>query len=136
MQEYKLMAHQTKFEALKESLKAADEEISHQKVLNTQLELENGKLNAFTQTLLHKIDATRQEILDVRNQCSTVNKNASQFRAQMAKDLKNREEDIQVLESNQEKLEGKLTKYKEKCEALQETIKDHQNVQNELHEKV
>lgn len=34
------MAHQTKFEALRESLRAADEQIVNQKTLNTQLELE------------------------------------------------------------------------------------------------
>lgn len=34
------MAHQSKLEALKEALKAADEEISHQKSLNTLLEME------------------------------------------------------------------------------------------------
>ncbi len=40
LQEYKLMAHQSKMASLKEALKAADEEICHQKSLNTQLELE------------------------------------------------------------------------------------------------
>ena len=51
-------------------------------------------------------------------------------------ELKSKQEDIEVLESNQEKLEGKVTKYKEKCEVLQETIKEHQTVQDELHEKL
>ena len=36
------MAHQSKTESLKEALKAADDEISHQKSLNTQLETEVG----------------------------------------------------------------------------------------------
>ena len=40
LHEYKLMAQQSKTESLKEALKAADEEISHQKSLNTQLEIE------------------------------------------------------------------------------------------------
>ena len=52
LQEYKLMAHQSKTESLKEALKAADEEISHQKSLNTQLETEVGKFSAYLLTLL------------------------------------------------------------------------------------
>ena len=47
LQEYKLMAHQSKTESLKEALKAADDEISHQKSLNTQLETEVGKFCAY-----------------------------------------------------------------------------------------
>ena len=50
--------------------------------------------------------------------------------------MKSKQEDIEVLEGNQTKLESKLAKYKEKCEALQETIKEHQTVQAELHEKL
>ena len=41
------MAHQSKTESLKEALKAADDEISHQKSLNTQLETEVGKFFAY-----------------------------------------------------------------------------------------
>ncbi len=41
------MSQQTKLDALNESLKSADDQIAHQKRLNTQLELENQKLNAF-----------------------------------------------------------------------------------------
>ena len=52
LQEYKLMAHQSKTESLKEALKAADDEISHQKSLNTQLETEVGKFCAYLLTLL------------------------------------------------------------------------------------
>ena len=52
LQEYKLMAHQSKTESLKEALKAADDEISHQKSLNTQLETEVGK---FCEYLLFNI---------------------------------------------------------------------------------
>ena len=44
LQEYKLMVHQSKMEALREALKAADEQLSQQKSLNTQLELEVRKL--------------------------------------------------------------------------------------------
>ena len=51
-------------------------------------------------------------------------------------DLKRKQEDIEVLEANQAKLESKVSKYKEKCETLTETIKEHQTVQAELHEKV
>jgi septal ring factor EnvC (AmiA/AmiB activator) len=51
-------------------------------------------------------------------------------------DLKRKKEDIEVLEGNQAKLESKVSKYKEKCETLTETIKEHQTVQAELHEKV
>ena len=51
LQEYKLMAHQSKTESLKEALKAADDEISHQKSLNTQLETEVGKFCAYLLTL-------------------------------------------------------------------------------------
>ena len=51
-------------------------------------------------------------------------------------DLKRKQEDIEVLEGNQAKLESKVSKYKEKCETLTETIKEHQTVQAELHEKV
>ena len=40
LQEYKLMVHQSKMEALREALKAADEQLSQQKSRNTQLELE------------------------------------------------------------------------------------------------
>ena len=40
------------------------------------------------------------------------------------------------MEGNQAKLESKVSKYKEKCETLTETIKEHQTVQAELHEKV
>ena len=54
----------------------------------------------------------------------------------LMQELKSKQEDIEVLESNQEKLEGKLTKYKEKCEVLQEAIKEHQAVQDGLHEKL
>ena len=43
LQEYKLMVHQSKMEALREALKAADEQLSQQKSLNTQLELEVRK---------------------------------------------------------------------------------------------
>ena len=50
--------------------------------------------------------------------------------------MKRKQEDIDVLESNQAKLESKLAKYKEKIETFQETIKEHQTVQAELHEKV
>ena len=46
------MAHQSKTESLKEALKAADDEISHQKSLNTQLETEVGKFCAY---LLFKV---------------------------------------------------------------------------------
>ena len=46
------MAHQSKTESLKEALKAADDEISHQKSLNTQLETEVGKFCAYLLTLL------------------------------------------------------------------------------------
>ena len=41
-----------------------------------------------------------------------------------------------MLESNQAKLEAKLSKYKEKCEALQTAIEEHQTIQAELHEKL
>jgi len=136
LQEYKLMAHQSKTESLKEALKAADDEISHQKSLNTQLETENTKLNKFTRTILHRMDTTRKEIIDVRKQCDAVNQDASAFRAETSKDLKRKQEDIEVLEANQAKLESKVSKYKEKCETLTETIKEHQTVQAELHEKV
>ena len=51
-------------------------------------------------------------------------------------EVKSKQEDIEVLESNQDKLEAKVTKYKEKCEVLQETIKEHQSVQDDLHEKL
>ena len=54
----------------------------------------------------------------------------------MFQELKSKQEDIEVLEDNQTKLEAKLSKYKEKCEALQETLKEHQTVQSELHEKL
>ena len=40
LQEYKLMMNQSKMEALKEALKAADDQLVQQKSLNTQLELE------------------------------------------------------------------------------------------------
>ena len=50
--------------------------------------------------------------------------------------MKSREEDIEVLESNQAKLMAKVSKYKEQMEALQDTIKEHQTVQAELHEKL
>ena len=45
------MAHQSKTESLKEALKAADDEISHQKSLNTQLETEVGKFCAYLRTI-------------------------------------------------------------------------------------
>ena len=73
-------------------------------------------------------------------------------------ELKSREEDIEVLEGNhnfdqklnprpltnfhvtilgnQAKLMAKCSKYKEQMEALQDTIKEHQTVQAELHEKL
>jgi len=136
LHEYKLMAHQSKTESLKEALKAADEEISHQKSLNTQLEIENDKLNAFTRTILHRMDTTRKEIVDVRKQCDSINQDASVFKSETSKELKRKQEDIDVLEGNQAKLESKLAKYKEKVETFQETIKEHQTVQAELHEKV
>ena len=79
---------------------------------------------------------TQKEIVDVRSQCDSIHKDASEFRTQTLEELKSKREDIEVLEGNQEKLESKVVKYKEKCEVLQETIKDHQKVQDELHEKL
>lgn len=40
------------------------------------------------------------------------------------------------MEGNQAKLLAKVAKYKEQLEAFQETIKEHQKVQDELHEKL
>ena len=40
--------------------------------------------------------------------------------------MKDKEEDIEVLETNEAKLKAKVSKYKEQMETLQETIKDHQ----------
>jgi hypothetical protein len=40
LNEFKLMAHQHKLDAMRESLKAADDQIGHQKMLNIQLEHE------------------------------------------------------------------------------------------------
>merc|ERR1711981_834776 len=98
LHEYKLMAQQSKTESLKEALKAADEEISHQKSHNTQLEIENDKLNAFTRTILHRMDTTRKEIVDVRKQCDAINQDASVFKSETSKELKRKQEDIDVLE--------------------------------------
>ena len=44
----------------------------------------------------------------------------------MKQELKDKEEDIEVLEANEAKLKAKVSKYKEQMETLQETIKDHQ----------
>ena len=40
--------------------------------------------------------------------------------------MKDKEEDIEVLEANEAKLKAKVSKYKEQMETLQETIKEHQ----------
>ena len=53
LQEYKLMVHQSKMEALREALKAADEQLSQQKSLNTQLELEVRKEEKGIFSILH-----------------------------------------------------------------------------------
>ena len=71
------MSQQTKLDALNESLKSADDQIAHQKRLNTQLELENKKLNAFTQKLLCKIKMSQLEMTDLREQCNEITKEAS-----------------------------------------------------------
>ena len=71
------MAQQAKLDSLKESLKAADEQILHQKSLNSTLELENQKLNAFTKHLLQKLDMSQREMVDVREQCNEITKEAS-----------------------------------------------------------
>ena len=46
---------------------------------------QNTKLNKFTRTLLHRMDTTRKEIIDVRKQCDAVNQDASAFRAETSK---------------------------------------------------
>ena len=74
---FQLMSQQTKLDALNESLKSADDQIAYQKRLNTQLELENQKLNAFTQKLLCKIKMSQLEMTDLREQCNEITKEAS-----------------------------------------------------------
>ena len=59
LQEYKLMVHQSKMEALREALKAADEQLSQQKSLNTQLELEVRKLIIKVPSLKRKTSALK-----------------------------------------------------------------------------
>ena len=145
------MSQQTKLDALNESLKSADDQIAYQKRLNTQLELENQKLNAFTQKLLCKIKMSQLEMTDLREQCNEITKEASATKNITAKvycaiytkkicywnnkshklnffrqELKDKEEDIEVLEANEAKLKAKVSKYKEQMETLQETIKEHQ----------
>ena len=46
---------------------------------------QNTKLNKFTRTILHRMDTTRKEIIDVRKQCDAVNQDASAFRAETSK---------------------------------------------------
>ena len=46
---------------------------------------QNAKLNKFTRTILHRMDTTRKEIIDVRKQCDAVNQDASAFRAETSK---------------------------------------------------
>ena len=77
LNQYQIMAQQAKLDSLKESLKAADEQILHQKSLNSTLELENQKLNAFTKHLLQKLDMSQREMVDVREQCNEITKEAS-----------------------------------------------------------
>merc|ERR1712179_521413 len=96
----------------------------------------NAKLNKFTRTILHQMDTTRKEIVDVRKQCDAINQDASVFKGETSKELKRKKEDIDVLEENQTKLESKLTKYKEKVETLTTTIEEHKTVQADLYEKV
>merc|ERR1719323_929946 len=103
------MSQQTKLDALNESLKSADDQIAYQKRLNTQLEL-----------------------TDLREQCNEITKEASATKNITAKELKDKEEDIEVLEANEAKLKAKVSKYKEQMETLQETIKEHQAAQEEL----
>ena len=59
LQEYKLMVHQSKMEALREALKAADEQLSQQKSLNTQLELEVRKQMIKVPSLKRKSSALK-----------------------------------------------------------------------------
>ena len=44
----------------------------------------------------------------------------------MKQELKDKEEDIEVLEANEAKLKAKVSKYKDQMETLQENIKEHQ----------
>ena len=46
---------------------------------------QNTKLNKFTRTILHRMDITRKEIIDVRKQCDAINQDASAFRAETSK---------------------------------------------------
>ena len=50
--------------------------------------------------------------------------------------MKNRDKYIEDLEDNDSKMKTKLAKYKDQLAALQETIKEHQTAQAELHEKL
>ena len=86
---FQLMSQQTKLDALNESLKSADDQIAYQKRLNTQLELENQKLNAFTQKLLCKIKMSQLEMTDLREQCNEITKEASATKNITAKVLCN-----------------------------------------------
>merc|ERR1711953_1341936 len=76
------------------------------------------------------------EMTDLREQCNEITKEASATKNITAKELKDKEEDIEVLEANEAKLKAKVSKYKEQMETLQETIKEHQAAQEELAEKL
>ena len=47
--------------------------------------LQNTKLNKFTRTILHQMDTTRKEIVDVRKQCDAINQSASVFKGETSK---------------------------------------------------
>jgi len=80
-----------------------------------------------TASLLGKLAAAREEVADLRGQHGELSAEADSTREKLSRQLQERQEEIQQVRGEKEKLENALGKYREKSEEQKKSLKQYED---------
>lgn len=132
----RLRSQQQLVNNLKVSLQSAEETALLKNERIAILENDLYRTSSALRNFCLKNQATERELADKSHQYDQLHDRATEFRNKTKKELESQSKQLDALQSERDRATAKAAKYTEQIGRLTETIKEHQQVQEELQAKL
>ena len=132
----RLRGQQQLLDNLKVSLRSAEETALLKNERIAILENELYRTSSALRNICLKNQTTERELSDKINQYDQLHDKATEFRNKTKRELESQSKQLDALQSERDRATAKAAKYTEQIGRLTETIKEHQQVQDELQAKL